>query len=675
GENVTWRELTPFTVTAVAISSDEARIAIGGSDGQIQVRDLGTHELLHTFESDGSVGRLCFAGDHLIAACGSVVHLLAVDAGVRRRTLEAHRAEVCGLAVSPDGTRFASSSRDRTVVVWALDGTLLRTERGHRHSVRALQFSPDGRRLLSLSSDGVLKTWRGGSDLLLAHAVTHNTSVMAISALESDRRFASIARGGRLRFWDEDTHRQQGAVDAYALWATCMTWSEPASRLVIGSVYSPLAVIDPASPRVVEHLESDGEITDVAAHPDLPLVAAVSRKSREVSLWNLSTGSVQQSIPQAAARCVEFSPDGECLAIGGRGFVGLWPVGATEPLWMDAIEDFGEATQVAFSPDGRTIVFGNDDRLARSWRVSDGRRLSSFEGHEGRIHAIDFVRDSTRVVTGSEDGTVRLWEADSGRLLLSAREFPSPVRAVRYSSSSDTIIVGCDDGSVHTIDASPPTLDREIDGDRLAVELRRHEIATRYLAEYGTLADAVAAIEREPGIDSAEREGWIATAELLGENWAQQRALCWAILQDPEPTAEQRSRALVCGDALARVSPSLEEFRLVRGIAQYRFGSLDDARADLEAAAAFARGKPRGPITGMSRLMEAVVNEDRQAVLEELRWFRENPMALEDPRAAMVRAARRSAEAFLSRDTPETVDPEPAPESPGDADPATRAGR
>ena len=62
-------------------------------------------------------------------------------------SLTRHKDEVVGVAFSPDGTRLATTSHDRTAKVWdASSGRELLTLAGHRFWVRGLAFSLDGAR-------------------------------------------------------------------------------------------------------------------------------------------------------------------------------------------------------------------------------------------------------------------------------------------------------------------------------------------------------------------------------------------------------------------------------------------------------------------------------------------------------------------------------------------------
>ena len=114
---------------------------------------------------------------------------------------------------------------------------------------------------------------------------------------------------------------------------------------------------------------------------------------------------------------VAFSPDGRILASGSQDkMIRLWNVtdpAHTSEFGQPLTGHSGPVNSVAFSPDGHTLASGSDDRTIRLWNVTDPTYASALRppltGHTDGLWSVAFSRDGRTLASSSGDDTIRFW--------------------------------------------------------------------------------------------------------------------------------------------------------------------------------------------------------------------------------------------------------------------------
>src|SRR5260370_12730754 len=86
------------------------------------------------------------------------------------------------------------------------------------------------------------------------------------------------------------------------------------------------------------------------------------------------------------------------------------PDGAVARLGSTRLRHAGPANCIAFSPNGRLLASGGDDRLIRFWEPATGLEVGRLEGQAARIA---FTPDGRGLLAGDDNGILRFWDVDS----------------------------------------------------------------------------------------------------------------------------------------------------------------------------------------------------------------------------------------------------------------------
>jgi WD40 repeat protein len=111
-------------------------------------------------------------------------------------------------------------------------------------------------------------------------------------------------------------------------------------------------------------------------------------------------------------------------------------------------------TSVAFSPDGKQVVSGSNNRTVRLWDAVTGAALQTLKGHTNTVTSVAFSPDGKQVVSGSIDRMVRLWDAIIGAALQTLEGHTDWVRSVAFSSDGKLFVSGSNDRAVRLWDAA-----------------------------------------------------------------------------------------------------------------------------------------------------------------------------------------------------------------------------
>ena len=321
-------------------------------------------------------------------------------------TIPAHDQDVSGIAVSPDGSKFASAGVDGTLKIWPLSyssdtqslAPILTLENRMDFEPYAyaggntVAFSPDGSQLAAVADRESVKIWDANRGELEHTLAGRNGDISSVAFDSSGKRLVTANGGGQAMVWDVTTGGRLLTVTLPGY---------PANNALVAS-------FTPDGKQLVT-----GGIDGFLRFWDIE-----SRPAKE--LFSLSYyENPSYLLAYDSPRSISFSPDGKYLAVGTclLGIVWDFQRLQTDPSNRPLFTLHGHQNCInglSYSADGSRLITGSSDGTAKVWDAATGRELFSLAAGLGSIYSLALSPDGIHALSAHQDGSVAVWDISPG---------------------------------------------------------------------------------------------------------------------------------------------------------------------------------------------------------------------------------------------------------------------
>jgi len=405
------------------------------------------------------------------------------------RMLHGHHGEVYAVAWSPDGALLASGAQDARVGLWdaAGGGQRVRWLEGHDHIVRSVAFSPDGRRLASGGHDRKVIVWDVATGKAAGEPLAQPDRVEVVRFHPDGARLAVLLANSQVVLWETVSRRSKTVELGTGLKLNDLAFS-PDGRLLAIAHSEGLAVWNLEADAGPVAVGPAAWIAAVAFTPDGKKLA-VGQANGEVALRDVgerepSSTLVPPRRGQGAVRDLAFARGGRPLVSIGPDGISLHPhwdgkgdlgIAFFQPYLHHALDDAGDANEVAVHPDGRLIATAHADSIIRIFDPWISSRVERrLEPQAGAVSSLAFAPKSGLVAVGwAAPKVTRVFEVETGKRLteLIPEESPAgrpppqgPRIGAPLTNDYDALVWTLEGGS-----ASPTSLAFDLAGERLVV--------------------------------------------------------------------------------------------------------------------------------------------------------------------------------------------------------------
>ena len=162
-------------------------------------------------------------------------------------------------------------------------------------------------------------------------------------------------------------------------------------------------------------------------------------------MWDINTGEPIQQFTRHREfiHNVAFSPDGKQIVSGDdNAIIHFWDVNTGGHLKSLETLSAYYLQRITFSADWKTIASVYAGGTIRLHDMNTGELLHTLTGHGESVNSVAFSPVGQKLASGSKDDTIRLWDINTGEHLNTLIGHGGDVNSVAFSPDGQTLASG-----------------------------------------------------------------------------------------------------------------------------------------------------------------------------------------------------------------------------------------
>ena len=291
------------------------------------------------------------------------------------------------------------------------------------------------------------------SDPLLWHA---EDCIRDISGSPESNHLAMADASGAVSVFDVEATNLVWSKFAHELGASMIDWCVGADLIASAGQDGYIKLWHPQSGEVVKVLQVQGLwIERLKWSPDGKYLAAAAGKS--IFVWDRQGKQIINfSQHQSTVTSIAWKYNSKEIATACYKCINLFRVGFSKPY--QSLRCLGSLISLVWSPDGKAICAGSQDRMLQFWRLSNKKNHhAEMKGYPEKVNLLAWDR-SSRYLASSGSSDIVVWntqgKSPAGTAPFILKSHSGRVTALCFQSAGLLLASGANDGSIYVWDLS-----------------------------------------------------------------------------------------------------------------------------------------------------------------------------------------------------------------------------